>query len=66
MVWNILFLIIKNKIFFKTLLIIVPRLLDVGQCNDSYSAVKTALTLAELFKCGVNDLPLRLVLSWLE
>lgn len=44
----------------------VPRLLDVGQCNDSYSAVKTAISLAEVLKCGVNDLPLRLVLAWME
>lgn len=44
----------------------IPRLLDVGQCNDSYSAVKIALALAEAFKCGVNDLPLSLVLSWFE
>jgi hypothetical protein len=44
----------------------IPRLLDVGQCNDSYSAVKTALALSELLKVGVNDLPLHLVLSWVE
>lgn len=44
----------------------IPRLLDVGQCNDSYSAVKTALALSGLLKCGVNDLPLHLVLSWVE
>lgn len=44
----------------------IPRLLDVGQCNDAYSAVKIALALAEAFQCGVNDLPLSLVLSWYE
>lgn len=44
----------------------IPRVLDIGQCNDSYSAVKTALSLAELLKCGVNDLPLHLVLAWVE
>lgn len=44
----------------------IPRLLDVGQCNDAYSAVKIALALAEAFDCGVNDLPLSLVLSWYE
>jgi len=44
----------------------IPRLLDVGQCNDAYSAVKIALALADAFKCGVNDLPLSLVISWYE
>ncbi len=44
----------------------IPRLLDIGQCNDSYSAVKIATALAEAFNCGVNDLPLSLVLSWYE
>ncbi len=44
----------------------IPRLLDVGQCNDAYSAVKIALALADAFKVGVNDLPLSLVLSWYE
>ena len=44
----------------------IPRLLDVGQCNDAYSAVQIALALADAFKCGVNDLPLSLVLSWYE
>ena len=43
-----------------------PRLLDVGQCNDSYSAIRIAVALADAFKCGVNDLPLTLVLSWYE
>ncbi len=38
----------------------IPRLLDVGQCNDSFSAVKTAIALAGILKCGVNDLPLHL------
>jgi hydroxylamine reductase len=44
----------------------IPRLLDVGQCNDSYSAIQLALALAKEFDCGVNDLPLSLVLSWFE
>jgi len=44
----------------------IPRLLDVGQCNDAYSAVKIAMALADAFDCGVNDLPLSLVLSWYE
>lgn len=44
----------------------IPRLLDVGQCNDSYSAIQLALALADAFDCGVNDLPLSLVLSWFE
>jgi len=44
----------------------IPRLLDIGQCNDAYSAVKIALALADAFKCGVNDLPLSLILSWYE
>jgi len=44
----------------------IPRLLDVGQCNDAYSAVKIAGALADAFDCGVNDLPLSLVLSWYE
>ncbi len=43
-----------------------PRVLDCGQCSDSYSAVKVALALADAFQCGVNDLPLSLVLSWYE
>jgi hydroxylamine reductase len=44
----------------------IPRLLDVGQCNDAYSAIQLALALADAFECGVNDLPLSLVLSWFE
>ena len=44
----------------------IPRLLDVGQCNDAYSAVQIAVVLAEAFDCGVNDLPLSMVLSWYE
>ena len=44
----------------------IPRLLDVGQCNDAYSAVQIAVALAEAFGCGVNDLPLSLILSWFE
>ncbi|MGI6498262.1 MAG: hydroxylamine reductase [Oscillospiraceae bacterium] len=44
----------------------LPRLMDMGQCNDAYSALKVAIALAEVFQCGVNDLPLTLVLSWYE
>ena len=44
----------------------IPRLLDVGQCNDAYSAVKIAMALADAFDCGVNDLPLSMILSWYE
>lgn len=44
----------------------LPRLLDIGQCNDAYSAIQIALALAEAFQCGVNDLPLSMVLSWYE
>ena len=44
----------------------IPRILDCGQCNDAYSAIRIALALAEAFSCGVNDLPLTLVLSWYE
>ena len=44
----------------------LPRLLDIGQCNDTYSALKIAMALANAFECGVNDLPLSLVLSWYE
>jgi hydroxylamine reductase len=44
----------------------IPRLLDIGQCNDAYSAVKIAMALADAFHVGVNDLPLSLVLSWYE
>ena len=44
----------------------LPRLMDVGQCNDAFSAIKIAVALAEAFGCGVNDLPLSMVLSWYE
>ncbi|RCX21054.1 hydroxylamine reductase [Anaerobacterium chartisolvens] len=44
----------------------LPRIMDMGQCNDAYSAIKVALALADAFKCGVNELPLTLVLSWYE
>ena len=44
----------------------LPRLMDVGQCNDAYSAIQIAVALANAFKCGVNDLPLSMVLSWYE
>ena len=40
--------------------------MDMGQCNDAYGAIRVALALAEAFQCGVNDLPLTLVLSWYE
>jgi hydroxylamine reductase len=44
----------------------LPRLLDVGQCNDSYSAIKIALGLADALNCEVNELPLSIILSWYE
>jgi len=44
----------------------IPRLLDLGQCNDAYSAIQIAVALSKAFNCGVNDLPLSLVLSWYE
>jgi len=44
----------------------LPRLLDMGQCNDAFSAIKVAGALASAFNCGVNDLPLSLVISWFE
>ncbi|WP_370890135.1 hydroxylamine reductase [Janibacter sp. GXQ6167] len=44
----------------------LPRLLDVGQCNDAYSALRIAMALADAFECGVNDLPLSLFVSWFE
>lgn len=44
----------------------LPRLLDMGQCNDAYGAIAVAVALAEAFKCGVNDLPLTLCISWFE
>jgi len=43
-----------------------PRLLDMGQCNDAYGAIRVAVALAKEFNCGVNDLPLTLVISWFE
>ena len=42
------------------------RIMDIGQCNDAYSAIQIAVALAEAFGCGVNDLPLSMVLSWYE
>jgi len=54
-----------NKLDFGTINGL-PRLLDIGQCNDAYSAIKIALALSDAFGCGVNDLPLSLVLSWYE
>lgn len=44
----------------------IPRLIDIGQCNDAYSAIKVATTLAQVLECEVNELPLSLVLSWYE
>ena len=44
----------------------IPRLIDIGQCNDAYSAIQIALALAKAFECEVNDLPLHMVLSWYE
>ncbi|MBE6822371.1 hydroxylamine reductase [Caproiciproducens sp. LBM24188] len=44
----------------------LPRLMDMGQCNDAYSAIRVAVALADAFGCGVNDLPLHIVLSWYE
>jgi hydroxylamine reductase len=44
----------------------IPRLLDVGQCNDAYSAIQIAVALAGAFNCGVNDLPLSMIISWYE
>ena len=44
----------------------IPRLLDMGQCNDAYSAIKVAVELSKAFNCSVNELPLSLVLSWYE
>lgn len=44
----------------------LPRIMDMGQCNDAYSAIQVALALAKAFDCGVNELPLSIVLSWYE
>lgn len=44
----------------------IPRLLDVGRCNDAYSAIQIAVALSKAFNCGVNDLPLSMILSWYE
>jgi len=44
----------------------IPRLLDIGQCNDAYSAIQITVALAKAFDCGVNDLPLSMILSWYE
>ena len=54
-----------NKLHFGTLGGL-PRLLDMGQCNDAYSAIQVALALSDAFGVGVNDLPLSLILSWYE
>ncbi|MEG0075767.1 MAG: hydroxylamine reductase, partial [Eubacterium sp.] len=44
----------------------LPRIMDMGQCNDAYSAIQVAVALADAFDCSVNELPLTLVLSWYE
>ncbi|MBP7055614.1 MAG: hydroxylamine reductase [Candidatus Omnitrophica bacterium] len=44
----------------------IPRLIDLGQCNNAYSAIQVAVALSKVFNCGVNDLPLSMVLSWFE
>ncbi len=44
----------------------IPRLIDLGQCNNAYSAIQVAVALSKAFNCGVNDLPLSMVLSWFE
>ena len=44
----------------------LPRIMDMGQCNDAYSAIQVAVALAEAFQCNVNELPLSMVLSWYE
>ena len=44
----------------------LPRLMDIGQCSDAYSAIQIAVALADAFGCGVNDLPLSMILSWYE
>ena len=44
----------------------LPRIMDMGQCNDAYSAIRVAMALAEAFECGVNELPLSMILSWYE
>jgi hydroxylamine reductase len=54
-----------NKLDFGTIAGL-PRLLDVGQCNDAYSAIRIVQILSEAFKVGVNELPLSLILSWYE
>ena len=54
-----------NKLEFGTVAGL-PRLLDIGQCNDAYSAIQIALALSQAFQCGVNDLPLSLIVSWYE
>lgn len=58
----------KFRFFDKELgdIVGIPRLLDVGQCNDAYSAVQIAVALSKAFNVGVNDLPLSFVLSWYE
>ena len=56
----------ENTDLFYGELLGLPRLLDMGQCNNAYGAIKVAVGLAEAFDCTVNDLPLTLVVSWFE
>ena len=44
----------------------LPRIMDMGQCNDAYSAIRVAVALADAFGCSVNELPLSIILSWYE
>jgi hydroxylamine reductase len=44
----------------------LPRIMDMGQCNDAYGAIKVAVALSEAFNCSVNELPLSIILSWYE
>ena len=59
-----------SKFFLSSLIWItlgeLPRLLDIGQCNDAYSAIKVVLALSDVFGVGVNDLPLSIICSWYE
>ncbi len=54
-----------NKLEFGTIEGI-PRLIDIGQCNNAYSAIQVAVALSKVFNCSVNELPLSIVLSWFE
>jgi len=44
----------------------IPRLIDIGQCNNAYSAIQVAAALTKVFNCGINELPLSMILSWFE